>query len=126
VAPKIERVWGTIFGQTAVNRKESPDHDSQAPKDQKKNQRDNEEKRDEQRPADSRAVEQAMNDLRSTPHFTQTGLSVEMLQSVGGLRVRLVQPGGAVVKEMTAEEFLKLREASVESQPRGKILDQKF
>lgn len=44
-----------------------------------------------------------------------------------GLKVILKDGSGAVIRQMTGEEFLKLRDqAKGDAQARGKILDQKF
>lgn len=44
-----------------------------------------------------------------------------------GLKIVLKDGTGAVIRQMTGEEFLKLREtAKSDGQARGKILDQKF
>ena len=44
-----------------------------------------------------------------------------------GLRVVLKDGSGAVVRQLTGEEFLKLREAaSMDTKPRGRLLDRKL
>jgi uncharacterized FlaG/YvyC family protein len=52
------------------------------------------------------------------------GLNAEIAGKGPGLRVILKDGSGAVVRQFTGEEFLKLREATL-GQFRGKILDQK-
>lgn len=125
---KIEKTWGTIFGQTAVRRKESADKDGSS-NEQNPGREKKERPADPETPksADRQSVEKAMTDLRSENHFTETGMRVEVINSKDGLRIRLAHANGSTVKVMTAEEFMKLRESSDgEQAARGKILDQKY
>ncbi|MBI3543970.1 MAG: hypothetical protein HY075_11925 [Deltaproteobacteria bacterium] len=125
MSAKIERVSGTAFGTAAIKRKESADQQGSANQ-QKKEQQQQKPDEEQQPPADRQTVEKAMADLRSSDNFTQTGMRVEVLNTKEGLRVRLAQANGSVVKVMSAEEFMKLRDstAGVNASP-GKILDQK-
>lgn len=55
------------------------------------------------------------------------GLTAAMAGSGPGLRVVLRDGSGAIVRQMSGEEFLKLRETvSKDKDKRGKILDQKL
>ena len=55
------------------------------------------------------------------------GLNASMVGSGPGLRVVLKDGSGAVVRQLTGEEFLRLRAATAGDVPvRGKILDQKL
>lgn len=55
---------------------------------------------------------------------TANGLSAEMDGKGPGLRVTLKDGRGAVVRQFTGEEFLRLREAA--GTGRGSLLDKKF
>ena len=119
MSTRIERAWGAFqVGQTAVKRKDSADKEGSGKQEHHK-----QEKRDEpEQKADREQIQKAVEDLRAAGDFTATGMKVEAFETEEGLRVRLAQPNGTTVKVMSAEEFLKLRDASVN---RGKILDQK-
>jgi len=59
--------------------------------------------------------------------FTAGGLSATPTGTGPGLKVILKDGSGAVIRQMTGEEFLELREtAKGDGRARGKILDQKF
>jgi len=71
----------------------------------------------------SNAVETFAVDAQATAN----GLNASMEGNGPGLRVVLKDGSGAIVRQFTGEEFLKLREAvSKEGRTRGKILDQKL
>lgn len=124
MAPKIEKIWGSVFSPSAVRRKEPSDKDGSG---QKKEQPRDQNSRDERPSADRKSVEKAVSDLRSEESFTHTGMSVEMIESPDGLQVRLIHPSGALIKTMSADDFMRLRESSAGGPLlRGKILDQKF
>ncbi|MEW6057353.1 MAG: hypothetical protein AB1540_12145 [Bdellovibrionota bacterium] len=130
MAPKIERVWGSLFAvnPNAVKRKEGSENGQPDDQREKRGRQNPSEEQGQKAPkqADRADVERAINDLKSADPFTQAGLRVEMMQTAEGLSVRLLQHNGTVLKTMSAEEFLKLRESSAADQTRGKILDQKF
>ena len=67
------------------------------------------------------AIEAFRRDGQAQAH----GLSAEMVGKGPGLRVTLKDGSGAIVRQFTGEEFLKLREATALGRPSGKILDQK-
>lgn len=118
---KIERVASSVFSSYAVTRKDSAEDTN----DQKK--RDGQDQNDQRKKADRESVDKAIKDLQSAPTFTQTGIRVEVLDGKDGIRVRLAHGNGMTIRTMTAEEFLKLRDASAgDGRPRGKILDQKL
>ena len=57
----------------------------------------------------------------------ESGLMVTMEGQGPGLRVLLKDGSGAVIRQMTGDEFVKLRETvSKDPHSRGKILDQKL
>lgn len=129
MSAKIERASAAILGNTAIKRKDAPDKDG-TPRDSKREKNKQEqEAQDEQpeTPTDRQSVEKAMTEMRTADSFTQTGMRVEVFDSKEGLRVRLAQSNGTTVKVMSAEEFMKLRQAATGIlAARGKILDQKF
>lgn len=129
VSVKIERTSAAILGGTAIKRKESPEKDGLANDSKRDNekQRQQHEEEEQQTAADRQSVEKAMTEMRTADSFTQTGMKVEVFDSKEGLRVRLAQANGSTVKVMSAEEFMKLRQAATGiPAARGKILDQKF
>jgi hypothetical protein len=56
-----------------------------------------------------------------------SGIKADMVGSGPGLRVVLKDVNGSIVRQLSGEEFLRLRdEASKDSRTRGKILDRKM
>jgi hypothetical protein len=117
---KVERVASAVFGSLAIKRKES----AEDPTEEKKRENPDQQK-EEQAKADRQSVEKAIVDLKGTGQFTQTGMGVEVTETKEGLTVRLLHPSGTTIRTMSAEEFIKLRDASA-GKARGKLLDQKF
>ena len=70
-------------------------------------------------------VGDAIQAFRKDGQTQAHGLSAEMIGKGPGLRVTLKDGSGAIVRQFTGEEFLKLREATAMGRPSGKILDQK-
>lgn len=80
-----------------------------------------------QEPADPQQVDQAMQEFAQDAQAQAHGLTVSASGQGPGLRVVLKDGSGAVLRQFTGEEFLRLREAAHgENRVRGKILDQKF
>ena len=130
VSQKIERASAAILGSTSIKRKDTSDKDRSSGDSHREKEKKDQQPEPESEPeiaADRPSVEKAMGEMRTTDNFTQTGMKVEVFESKDGLRVRLAQANGSTVKVMTAEEFMKLRQAaSGVLAARGKILDQKF
>ena len=81
---------------------------------------------DQQKPS-RKALEDAIDSLKSSQEFTETGIGIELTETKSGLIVKMSQPNGTTIRTLSAEDFLKLRQGSENSSPvRGKILDQKF
>lgn len=81
----------------------------------------------EKQDASPEAVGQAIAVFENDTLAREAGLKAEAMGNGPGLRVILRDGQGAVVRQFTGEEFLKLREAaSKDPRTRGKILDQKF
>lgn len=81
----------------------------------------------EERQATPEEVGQAVALFHVDPRAKEAGLTAEATGAGPGLRVVLRDGQGAVVRQFTGEEFLKLREAAAgDPRMRGKILDQKF
>jgi hypothetical protein len=70
-------------------------------------------------------VGSAIDAFRRDTQAQARGLSAEMMGKGPGLRVTLKDGSGAIVRQFTGEEFLKLREATA-GRASGKILDQKI
>lgn len=76
---------------------------------------------------DEEVVGAAVQAFGSDTQNQTSGISASMTGNGPGLRVVLKDGTGAVIRQFTGEEFLKLREAaSQDGRVRGKILDQKF
>jgi uncharacterized FlaG/YvyC family protein len=123
VAPRIEKAWGILFPQAVTEKQQAKDQDAKSGHQKKEEKAPD----PEERKADKKDVEKAVSDLAGTAHFAQTGMSAQIVETVNGLVVKVIQNNGQVVKIISAEEFLKLRDAATASGPaRGKILDQRF
>lgn len=84
-------------------------------------------KDEDEREASPEAIGQAIANFESDAKAREAGLKAESIGSGPGLKVVLRDGQGAVVRQFTGAEFLKLREAaSKDPRTRGKILDQKF
>ena len=68
----------------------------------------------------------AIQSFRNDAQTQANGLNAQIEGHGPGLKVTLKDGSGAVVRQFTGEEFLKLREAASAGRTRGKILDQKI
>lgn len=125
MALKIERVWSNLFSTDKVTQKDNQQRNDKQ-KDQQPKKDENKEQASDERAKDRAHVEKAAQELRETPSFQSTGMSVEVLGKDETITVRLTQVNGTTIKVMTAEEFLKLKDNTGKQALRGKILDQKF
>lgn len=76
---------------------------------------------------DEQLVGQAVAEFQADKQAQASGLSASVNGHGPGLKVVLRDGSGGVVRQLSAEEFLKLRQAlSKESHLPGKILDQKL
>jgi hypothetical protein len=72
-------------------------------------------------------VKQALSAFSSDTQALANGLTASVTGSGPGLKVILRDGTGAVIRQFTGEEFLRMREAaSQDGRNRGKILDQKL
>jgi hypothetical protein len=72
-------------------------------------------------------IDEAIASFQKDAQASSNGLTATATGQGFGLRVVLKDGSGAVIRQLTGEEFVKLREAaSQQSRPRGKILDQKL
>ena len=72
----------------------------------------------------SKKVNLAVDSFVQDTTTVSNGLSAEVIGQGPGLRVTLKDGRGAVVRQFTGEEFVRLREASAGG--RGKLLDKKL
>lgn len=89
------------------------------------------EKKDEgfqrETPPTVEAINEAMDAFVAEKATLDSGLSVSLDGQGPGLKVVLKDGKGAIVRQMTGDEFVKLRETvSNDPKSRGKILDQKL
>lgn len=88
---------------------------------------DQEQKRKQEHEATPEEVNAAVEAFGSDALAQANGLSATAQGNGPGLKVVLKDGTGAIVRQFTGEEFLKLREAAgTDSRARGKILDQKL
>ncbi|MBS1962780.1 MAG: hypothetical protein JST04_11220 [Bdellovibrionales bacterium] len=102
----------------------------------KRERKENPEKRKDESEADSEAfardaekaaakVNSAVEAFGADTGVAANGLSAEVVGQGPGLRVTLKDGRGAVVRQFTGEEFVRLREAAAGTN-RGKLLDKKL
>ena len=102
----------------------------------KRERKENPEKRKDESEADSEAfardaeeasakVTSAVDAFGADTATASNGLSAEVEGRGPGLRVTLKDGRGAVVRQLTGEEFVRLREAAAGTN-RGKLLDKKL
>jgi hypothetical protein len=101
----------------------------------KRERKENPEKKKDESEADSEAfardaeeasakISSAVDSFGADTATVANGLSAEVVGQGPGLRVTLKDGRGAVVRQFTGEEFVRLREAAVGT-GRGKLLDKK-
>lgn len=120
IAPLIDAVsfLGRVQKKDDENRRNSRDQNP----DQKKKKED--EKDEEQ---SQQSFEASVESFKNDPQTKASGLSVSTTGSGPGLRVVLKDNQGSVVRQISGEEFVKLREEVAKSSSgRGKILDRKL
>ena len=112
VSDRVERHPGT---QDERDQGKGDENASQNPKDGETSQRFEEQ------------MNEAVEAFQKDPQAQASGLSATKVGSGPGLKVVLKDGSGAVVRQISGEEFLRLREAlTTDKRSRGKILDQKF
>ena len=73
------------------------------------------------------SLDRALEEFKADSQAQANGLNAIVDGRGPGLRVVLKDGSGAVVRQFTGEEFLKLRDATTKNfRSRGKILDQKL
>lgn len=78
-------------------------------------------------PADEKVVAEAVETFRRDAQAQANGIDAALIGTGPGLRVVLKDGSGAVVRQLSGDEFLKLCQASSPGlRTRGKILDQKL
>ncbi|MBI2607067.1 MAG: hypothetical protein HYW49_13415 [Deltaproteobacteria bacterium] len=126
---RIEKVWTHMFGATQVRRTEVEEVEAVGDRGASNHGGDQrqEQARDEREAPNREDLEKAVVEVRASEPFTKTGMGAEVVPTASGLSVRITHASGNLVKTMSAEEFMRLREHSAaETGERGKILDQKF
>lgn len=121
---KVRNLFETAF-LPRVNPKQERDSFS-GQQDQQKKRRNNEDSQEEEAFNESDILH-AIDAFGSDADAVANGLTATRLGDGPGLRVVLKDQAGTVIRQLTGEEFLKLREAVTgDSASRGKILDQKL
>lgn len=93
---------------------------------QQHDQQKSQEQREELAVSEDR-VNQAIDAFANDPQTQANGIQATATGTGPGLRVVLKDGSGAVIRQLSGEEFVRLREElSGDSHSRGKILDQKL
>lgn len=123
IAPVIDAIGflGRVQKQDGENRRDSRGQNPQ------QNKKDDEEQNEQDADSSQRSFEESIASFNNDPQTQASGLSVSTAGSGPGLRVVLKDRQGAVVRQISGEEFVKLREEVAKSASgRGKILDRKL
>jgi hypothetical protein len=122
---KITRVPETIRSTERVNDKENASGQGRGQNREERNPE--QQKEPETFQITEVKVENAVDAFQKDDQARVSGLQASMIGQGPGLRVILKDGSGAIVRQFTGEEFVKLREAvSKDGRARGKILDQKL
>ena len=90
-------------------------------------QKDSEQNSNEGQKNDPKALSQALDGFKADPQNQASGLTATLEESGSGLKVVVRDCNGILLRQFSAEEFLRLRAtAATDSHHRGKILDQKL
>lgn len=82
---------------------------------------------EQKREVSEQEMNTAVAEFRADPQTRESGLTAETEGHGPGLRIVLKDSNGAVVRQLTGEEFMRLRQGvSKDQRSRGKILDQKL
>ncbi len=125
---KIHSLTGAFGFSTRVRDKQ----DGQSPgqsfhQQQDESQKENREEKGPQIEITEEEITKAVEAFQSDSNAQANGLCASMSGTGPGLRVVLKDGAGSVVRQLTGEEFLRLRDSStIEGRIRGKILDQKL
>ena len=114
-ATNFEAIYG-------IRTKREGDGDPQKEQYSQNQKKQEEEKKDDAPPSEEK-VEAALEKFREDAKAS--GIDVSMSGKGPGLRVVLTDGSGAVIRQLSGEDFLKMRESGHDSR-RGKILDQKL
>jgi len=109
-----------IYGGMRTKREGDGDPQKEQYSQQQKKQ---EEAKKEEGPPSEEKVEAALVEFREDAKAS--GIDVSMSGKGPGLRVVLTDGSGAIIRQLSGEDFLKMRETGQDSR-RGKILDQKL
>jgi uncharacterized FlaG/YvyC family protein len=125
---KIHSLTGAIGYSTRIREKSDGQTPENAFQDSKE-QREEEQRHKEQlnSPVSLEQVTEAAAAFQADEQAKLNGLNVSVHTAAPGLKVVLKNELGDVVRQLTGEEFLKLRESSAGfTKIQGKILDQKL
>ena len=128
---RIDKTWLNTLN-TAVRKKDATDSvsaldDRTGSNNQNQKQNQNFSDEEEKEPPTREELEKAVLEMKSATSFTSTGIKAEIVNTKDGVQVQLNQPNGTAIRTMSAEEFMKMRRASIlEASGRGNILDQKL
>ncbi|MGE4232327.1 MAG: hypothetical protein AB7F43_03270 [Bacteriovoracia bacterium] len=131
---RIDRLWAIfsnsnkVQGKNANSKATSEGIDNVGDGSNQKFQENQNQEKDNQRqkPADKQVVEKAIEELNNDSDFQSTGIKAQLKEDKEGISVHMASKDGQIIKILTGEEFLRLRNGSTETPTRGKILDQKF
>ncbi len=121
---RIGKIFGQPLGTQSVNRK-AGDRPESGSRQGSGDQQNSERNKDETATIEEVTVAVASESAELLA--AGQDLRVEMTQSSAGPRVRITDIAGQLIREMSGEEFLKLRKKSHgDFRVRGRLLDQKL
>jgi uncharacterized FlaG/YvyC family protein len=129
---KIHSLTGAIGYSTRIREKsdgQTPENAFQDSKEQREEEQRQKEHQKEQLtlPVSLAQVTEAAAAFQEDEQAKLNGLNASVSSTAPGLKVVLKNESGDVVRQLTGEEFLKLRESSAGfTKVQGKILDQKL
>ncbi len=125
---KIHSLTGTFGYSTRVKEKQdgqSPGHSSQQHNQDASQQEEN--KKNSSVEVTEEEISKAVEAFKTDQEAQANGLRASVSGEGPGLRIVLRDGTGSVIRQLTGEEFLRLRDTStIEGRIRGKLLDQKL
>jgi len=121
------RIWDSQHEQAVKEKGEKQDSGSQNQSNQEQPQDKPDGGLKSQEPVKAEDIENAIEAFQADQQTQANGLNASVIGTGPGLRVILKDESGSIVRKLTGEEFIRLRESSFrDSRIRGKILDQKL
>lgn len=126
---RIDKSWANLGAINPVKKKETADAIEALNDRAKQNDQHHQNQDDEQSEKEPtrEELEKAIAEMKESVSFKSAGLIIELVVTPQGIKVKMMQATGNVVKVMTGSEFMKLKAMSgIDNASRGKILDTKY